>query len=154
MLFKREKVYNILCEFVYETTFIMTLLKYISRYSLSMCVVGFTTGMYKSKNIKQNVLDMSFLDDYPKNEYLNLLYLNDKKTVFSGLNLQLKEENLHIKDRLKFSSKYSLDCLLFPYILFMNIEINKLVDKNGDEYLFRYFEGVNNKNFITSSSLF
>jgi len=132
----------------------MNALKYISRYSLSVCVVGFTTGMYKTNNIKQNVLDISFLEEYPKNEYLNILCLNDKQRVFSNLKLQLKEENLPLKDRLKFSSKYSLDCLLFPYILFMNIEINKLVDKNGDEYLFRYFEGVNNKNFITSSSLF
>jgi hypothetical protein len=132
----------------------MSLLKYISRYSLSMCGVGFTTGMYKSKDIKQNVLDMSFLEKYPKNEYLDLLNRNDKKRVFSGMNLQLREEDLLLKDRVIFSSKYSLDCLLFPYLLFMNIEINKIVDKNGDEYLFRYFEGANRNNFITSSSLF
>lgn len=132
----------------------MNALKYISRYSLSVCGVGFTTGMYKTNNIKQNVLDISFLEEYPKNEYLNILCLNDKQRVFSNLKLQLKEENLPLKDRLKFSSKYSLDCLLFPYILFMNIEINKLVDKNGDEFLFKYFEGDNRNNFITSSSLF
>lgn len=132
----------------------MTLLKYISRYSLSMCCVGFATGMYKSSNIKQNVLDMSFFERYPKNEYLNILCLNDKKNILSNLELRLKEENLPLKDRIKFSSKYSLDCLLFPYILFMNIEINKLVDKNGDEFLFKYFEGENRNNFITSSSLF
>ena len=132
----------------------MNALKYISRYSLSVCGVGFTTGMYKTNNIKQTVLDISFLEEYPKNEYLSILCLNDKQRVFSNLKLQLKEENLPLKDRLKFSSKYSLDCLLFPYILFMNIEINKLVDKNGDEFLFKYFEGDNRNNFITSSSLF
>ncbi len=116
-----------------------------------MCGFGFSTGMYKSKNIKQNVLDISHLEKYPKNEYLSLLSLNNKRNVFSGLDLQLKEENLQLKDRIKFSSKYSLDCLLFPYILCMDIEINKLVDKNGDEFLLRYVKGENNNNFITSS---
>lgn len=132
----------------------MSFLKYISRYSVSICGVSFTTGMYKTNNIKQNVLDITFLEEYPKNEYLNILCLNDKQRVFSNLKLQLKEENLPLKDRLKFSSKYSLDCLLFPYLLFMNIEINKLVDRNGEEYHFKYFTSENNNNFITSSSLF
>lgn len=132
----------------------MSFLKYISRYSVSICGVGFTTGMYKTNNIKQNVLDITFLEEYPKNEYLNILCLNDKQSVFSNLNLQLKEENLNMKDRLMFSSKYSLDCLVFPAILFMNIEINKLVDKNGEEYNIKYFTNENNNNFITSSSLF
>jgi len=140
----------------------MNVISNIAKYSFVMSSIGFTSGMLRTNNIKQNVLDMSQFHEYPKNDYVNLLrdfrpensLSYNKKRIFSGLNLQLKEENLNMKDRLMFSSKYSLDCLVFPAILFMNIEINKLVDKNGEEYHFKYFTSENNNNFITSSSLF
>lgn len=132
----------------------MNLVSILCKYSLSMSVIGFSVGMFKTNNIKKNVLDTTHLQEYPKNEYLTLLSLNNKKNIFSGLDLKLYEESLQLKERIIFSSKYSLDCVLIPNILFMDIEINKIVNKNENEYLFKYYQGKNNNHYIVSESLF